>query len=196
MRKPLEQSMEEHFWSRVWRCTHTHPCKRCCWSWLSPTGLYSRLDHAPPPFNDPRLPYKRMPVSRVAYLLHKETLAFPALQFQLCHSCDYKPCANYSHLHMGSMSDNRHDHWLPNRGPHAIITLPDGRQFPPGHGSLEGPRGNPYQHNSRFHRSIFVLYQNDYEGPRGYALTDGIICQIKPCISVPFDVHTQQILEA
>jgi hypothetical protein len=31
---PVEETtLEARFWAKVWRCTHRHPCKRCCWPW-------------------------------------------------------------------------------------------------------------------------------------------------------------------
>ena len=122
-------TLEERFWSKVWRCTHRHPCKRCCWPWggaqwyRDPAHcLYRASEHGR--FTDKRLD-RSYAAHRFAYLLtHGQTLILPSMHFHVCHTCHYAHCCNPSHLSLGSASDNRRDrHQLPR------VLFPDGTYF-------------------------------------------------------------------
>jgi hypothetical protein len=126
-------SLEERFWSRVWQCTHRHPCKKCCWPWrdeaLTNISWHTWLHH--PSFSDPRLPFSRsMSTGRVAYFLEHGVWLFPELL--ACHQCDFGPCCNYTHICLGTYSDNTKDRC--ERGTKGeyqrTVYLPDGRALP------------------------------------------------------------------
>jgi hypothetical protein len=133
------QAYEQYFWSRVWRCGHTHPCKQCCWPW-APTGeqwyasahncLWGRMSHAS---CSSLLGVGTMPVHRVAYILGKSgyMLPFPGRQFPVCHICSYGLCCNPVHLSIGSISDNWQDRKQRFAAPSGtlLIALPDGRRL-------------------------------------------------------------------
>lgn len=123
-------SLEEAFWSQVWRCRHRWPCKKCCWPWrkidLERNVLVVWGSH--PTFSDARLkPLAGMGTHRMAYIFYYQTLLLPRIF--LCHQCDFGPCCNPLHLRPGSQSDNGHDKRgkLRNGKNYAPIFLPDGR---------------------------------------------------------------------
>jgi hypothetical protein len=123
---------EERFWSKVWRCTHRWPCKRCCWPWRD-VDLTACLHDAwlyHPMFSDVRLkPVSTGPAARWAVCFSTGTLLLPGLL--VCHQYDFAPCCNPAHLCVGSHSDNMRDR----RGKKhtgegwPLVTLPDGRQL-------------------------------------------------------------------
>ncbi len=116
------QSLEERFWSKVWRCNHREPCKRCCWpymtqrlldyrygtpAWAETYGIfYLRNDHGA--FRDSVLATS-IAAHRMAYILTRQNEIFPGIHFPVCHRCDFGLCCNYVHLALGSMADNRRD---------------------------------------------------------------------------------------
>ena len=127
-------SIEERFWSRVWRCTHHHPCKKCCWPWRD-VDLTKKLWWAwqkYPAFSDPRfLSGRATPAYRVAYILTNGILLISRLA--ICHQCDFAPCCNPSHIRPGTSTDNGRDRRGKKRngeGRHHVI-LPDGRVLSP-----------------------------------------------------------------
>lgn len=122
------KSLEERFWSHVWRCTHRLPCKRCCWPWTYglkldvPFPRYGR-------FEDVRLPKGSIPAHRFAYILGHGAwlLPFPRA-LPIRHSCAFRPCCNDMHLSIGTQADNMRDNrgfgWYGARRP--SILLPNG----------------------------------------------------------------------
>jgi hypothetical protein len=91
---PDAPSVEERFWSKVWRCTHRWPCKKCCRPWravdLTERALYLTWQQHPS-FSDIRL--RQLPAgtaARWAYLFSARTLLLPGLF--ICHQCDFAPC--------------------------------------------------------------------------------------------------------
>lgn len=139
-------NLEEMFWARVWRCTHRHPCKRCCWPWrpallravdrhLVPDyGLFSVRDH----------PQLLIRAHRMALAIRHHALLLPFGQHvPACHLCDFASCCNDAHIVLGTPHDNiggtAKRTWLrKNRGP---VLLPDGSPFLPWHRLLKLPEG-------------------------------------------------------
>jgi hypothetical protein len=128
------ESLEERFWSKVWRCEHHWPCKKCCWPW---PGV--KLDNFPwivlhtyGRFSDPRLDNGlAIPAHRQAFIFTHKTLLLPGII--ICHQCDFAPCCNPAHLRAGSITDNmrdlrgkRHD-----GSGRRLVILPDSRTFSP-----------------------------------------------------------------
>jgi hypothetical protein len=130
--------IEQEFWSRVWRCAHRQPCKRCCWPWLGKAGK-ARYDdpgqccrgwYEGGVFNYHELP--RLYGAHVfAYIAaHGGLLPLPGSAFAICHACDYQRCCNPPHLSLGSHADNARDR----RGKNweyrlrQFVWFPDGRQ--------------------------------------------------------------------
>lgn len=125
-------SLEEHFWSLVWRCTHRHPCQRCCWPWL-PAFAKSRFYGRASLHGLYQLPGTRggMPVHRLAYIFtHGAGLLPFGKAIHICHTCDFSPCCNPRHLFIGTSRDNRHDRKRKEEDlTDRIITLPDGMRI-------------------------------------------------------------------
>lgn len=98
---------EQLFWSRVWRCTHRHPCKRCCWPWKSE---FAKGRHAVrPSYGHMMVPHLRqnMPAHRLAFIFAHHALLLPfGNAVHVCHLCDFPPCCNPSHLVVGTHDDN------------------------------------------------------------------------------------------
>jgi hypothetical protein len=176
---PLDmEALHHHFWSRVWRCTHRHPCKHCCWPWLQPSGIYRFSDNAPVYTNKQFAPHQAMTGPRFAYFLKTGMPIFASSFFHLCHQCDLKSCLNPSHIILGSASDNMKDMGKRFHKGYKPIRLPDGRLLSPTSRGLEGPRRTtPARSMQKYLQAYFGLYSNDYDGPRGYAFTDAL-CQI------------------
>jgi hypothetical protein len=182
MSSDMCESIADHFWSKVWRCTHRHPCKKCCWPWVQEHGLYCFQTGEPAIFQDKRLwPKPSMMAARMAYFLKTGNQLFPSRFIHLCHQCDYKSCCNPSHLIPGSPADNRKDLGRrPLRSRKGII-LPDSRVLPYALVYLQGPcRATPSRSWGGNVQYIFCLYANDYEGKRGYPLTDGLCMVVEP----------------
>lgn len=122
-------TLESRFWSKVWQCSHHHPCKKCCWPWktvdVSVNLVCIWSQHAL--FYDATLaPSTTMPAHRFAYFTRVGTPLFGGSHFPVCHQCHFAPCCNPCHLAPGSPTDNAHDR---KRIAHhtRIIVLPDGR---------------------------------------------------------------------
>jgi hypothetical protein len=120
--------VETHFWSKVWRCGHRAPCKKCCWPWrsvdLSVNWLTVWLTHAAF-YSKPLGVFPHVPAHRFAYELCHGTMPLPTRHFPVCHLCHFGPCCNPSHLVMGSAFDNAQDRRTPLAA--RIIQLPDRR---------------------------------------------------------------------
>ena len=125
------QEIEQRFWSKVWRCSHRHPCKKCCWPWRTadlsvnwqcaweyhPTFVCKALG-LPSPIS----------AARFAYETRHGTIALGTKHFHMCHRCHFGPCCNPEHLALGSHSDNMRDKDVARSSPR-IIFLPDRRQW-------------------------------------------------------------------
>ena len=168
-------SLEARFWSHVWRCMHKHPCQRCCWPWLRHDGLYHFSEgHAN--FAHPSLPYSPMPAHRVAHFLTKGMALLPMRKLYICHQCDYKPCCNPSHHRPGSASDNARAVGARGQSKRPAVRLPDGRILTYTQRTLQGPcRPFHLRPHARVCPVEFCVYANDYEGLRGYPLTDAFL---------------------
>lgn len=128
---PLIETVEQLFWTRVWRCIHRHPCKKCCWPWMKDTYgdvCCSWSSHGI--FYHPTLPQRRaIAAHRFAYILAHGIWILPGIVVRHC--CHFGPCCNPSHLCLGSKSDNSRD----NRGHqrngegYPPIQLPDGTRI-------------------------------------------------------------------
>lgn len=130
--------IEQRFWSKVWYCSHRHPCKMCCWPWIGNDGIAiyddpheaarRRFIHAT--FYDPRLP-RPYPAHAFSYIVKKAggILILPGRGFAICHTCDYAACCNYAHLSLGARADNDRDRRGKTRACHRLQKniLPDGR---------------------------------------------------------------------
>ena len=123
----VSEELEQAFWAKVWRCSHRHPCKRCCWPWrandLSVNWRCVWQDHGT--FGLHRLGVTTMAAPRFAYELQHGTITLTSNHFHLCHLCHFGPCCNPVHLTMGSASDNARDKRAP--APARVIRLPDGQ---------------------------------------------------------------------
>lgn len=140
MPHPLHERLADmamFFWSQVWRCTHKHPCKRCCWPWgvaldyQTATACWLGQYHHGT-FRDMTIG-QNIGAHRLAYILaHDGMLIFPGHSFAVCHRCDYAACCNPVHLVLGARADNARD----KRGkkyvsdPHRHVCFPDGRIIP------------------------------------------------------------------
>lgn len=122
-------TLEERFWSKVWRCTHKHPCKRCCWPWQSVdvtvNWKYAWEQHPIFSYRDEGTVYS-LPAQRCAYELAYGLVLFKGHGVHLCHQCHFGPCCNFAHIRPGSASDNSRDKRHSRSRPR-IIRLPDGR---------------------------------------------------------------------
>lgn len=100
------------FWSKVWQCTHRHPCKRCCWPWkaFEPFLNWKTLWHKHAACAL-RLDGETLigPAHRCAYELQHGPVPFRGHQFHFCHQCHFAPCCNPWHVLPGSASDNGSD---------------------------------------------------------------------------------------
>ena len=92
---PMEHSIDDRFWSKVW--VDDEP-EDCCWLWV---GGKSGRGYGVFWMNG-----QLRPASRVAYIL---TYGPVPDDMQICHRCDNPPCCNPRHLFIGTQSDNMRD---------------------------------------------------------------------------------------
>lgn len=130
------QTLEEVFWSYVWRCTHQEPCKRCCWPWR-PAFARALQHHLVPGYGTfivrehPRL---IVLAHRMAIVVRRHALLLPFGQrVPACHLCDFASCCNDAHIVLGTPHDNiagtaKRGWSCKNRAP---VVLPDGSFFSP-----------------------------------------------------------------
>jgi hypothetical protein len=120
--------IEQAFWSKVWRCAHRTPCRKCCWPWRA-VDLHVNWkciwqQHAVFALDEPGS--KRwIPAHRFAYECRGGRLLFRGLTVHICHQCDFAPCCNPWHLAPGAASDNHKE----GRRSRRAIRLPDGRRW-------------------------------------------------------------------
>src|SRR4030095_4832344 len=126
---PLSSEVDAGFWANVWRCTHRHPCKKCCWPWktldLSANWKCIWQQHAVFYHKDLH-GRKQIAAARAAYEFTRGPMLFTGQSFHICHQCHFGPCCNPWHVLPGTWSDNTRD-TAPSRGPRTPIRLPDGR---------------------------------------------------------------------
>ena len=146
MRSENTANVDQCFWTQVWRCTHRHPCKRCCWPWR-PALLRAAARHLVPGYGmysvreSPRLV---IPAHRMALAVQHHALFLPFGQrLPACHLCDFASCCNYAHLVLGTPRDNirgtAQRGWsCAKRKP---VMLPDGTTFFPWEILMKVPPG-------------------------------------------------------
>lgn len=100
----MTEAFLEHFWSRVDRSGGTD----ACWPWR-PSAARGEYGQTANPRG----------LSAVAHRVSWEiaTGAPPPDHLQVCHSCDFPPCVNPSHLWLGTNRDNAIDCIAKNRRP-------------------------------------------------------------------------------
>jgi len=125
---PTLEEIEQAFWSKVWRCTHRFPCKRCCWPWLDLdlTANWKWTWQQRGHFSCPGL--RTIPAYRFALELRMRTPLLRIKTLHTCHQCHFGPCCNPWHVVPGSTSDNAADIVHARRNPPSIH-LPDGRRW-------------------------------------------------------------------
>lgn len=140
----MTENLEERFWSRIWRCAHKPPCKKCCWPMLTDDGFYSRGARSFIVGCIVDFPLIPAPRAAVIFSLGGQ-LPLPwngAIYW--CHQCDWNLCCNPSHVRPGSPSDNCRDRrGKPSNkekiGAWRAVLLPDGRELTWQNNPLKGP---------------------------------------------------------
>jgi len=126
-------SVAERFWSRVWQCTHRHPCKKCCWPWreVDMENISWATWQTHPTISDKEIASHGMTTARVVLWLTHGPLLLKTLVAR--HRCDFGPCCNPSPILPGTRKDNVDDQrgkLRTGEGRHDVY-LPDGRILSP-----------------------------------------------------------------
>lgn len=98
-----EQPLLNRLWDNIQQCGHGDICLYCCWPWSKGCDQdgYGRIS-----INNQGI-HLTYVVSRIVYEIW-HAIFIPS-DVAVAHYCDNPPCANPTHLWLGSWNDNRQD---------------------------------------------------------------------------------------